>query len=171
MDWLVRFLHVAGAAAWVGGYAMLVFAFLPKLEAGQERLQAGIMRAIRTISFAGTWTVLTGLALISYTRGWASFGKGEWGGMVAGSLILAIALMGISDGALRPAVRKLSPNNPQSLQKAKRWAVVSLVLGILLIAIMTRMPYAGGITAPAPETSVTETIGETPVSETPSANP
>lgn len=136
MAWFFRFLHLAGGIAWLGTYVVLVSAMLPQFKSGEERVKAGILQALRLASTAGAVTILAGLGLVSVTRGFDAFGRGEWGGSVAGSLLLSVALLGIQDGVIRRAIKR------DGVEKARKWAAVLLGVGILIVAIMARLPMA-----------------------------
>ena len=49
--------------------------------------------------------------------------------------------LGIGDGALRPALRRLAAGGDGGA--ARRWALIGLVLTVLAIGMMTRALYAG----------------------------
>ena len=109
LTWLVRFGHVLGAACWVGGYAVLALVLIPRLVREPDGRLAWVAAAcVRVLSYAGTATILFGLVLITRSRGMGNLLTGEWGAIVLTSAALAIALMGIGDGALRPALARLA---------------------------------------------------------------
>ena len=91
------------------------------------------------ITYAGTATIIFGLLLIMRTRGFSSLWGGEWGGIVLTSLAIAVVLLGIGDGALRPALRRLADTGDPG--PARRWALVAFVLTVIAVALMTRAPY------------------------------
>lgn len=145
ISWLARFVHVAGAAIWVGGYAALVFGLIPRLgNGGGETMRAAALAVARIVSMAGVVTILGGLLLVAYTRGYGAIAGGEWGGNLIIGIVIAIALMGLGDGALRPAIKRAGPTALDAVAKARRFAMIGLVLSLIAIAIMTRMPYAPG---------------------------
>ena len=141
LTWLVRYGHVLFAAGWLGGYAALALAIVPSLERSRDvalgRLAVGIARAL---SIVGTVTMLFGAVLIYRTRGYDNLGGGEWGGIVISSIVIAFGLMGISDGALRPALNRLNESGDGAA--ARRWAWLGLVLTVIAIGLMTRAVYA-----------------------------
>ena len=142
MAWLIRFGHVLGGATWLGGYVILAVVIIPLLERQRsEYLVQLAITAVRVMTYAGTLTIGFGLVLITRTRGFANLWQGEWGVLVIASFVVAIALMGIGDGALRPALRRLAADGDGSA--AQRWAWVGLGLTVLAIAMMTRTIYAG----------------------------
>ncbi|HYI14837.1 MAG TPA: hypothetical protein VEX37_05575 [Thermomicrobiales bacterium] len=141
LTWLVRYGHVAFAAAWLGGYLGLALWVVPLLERERNAALGQIaIGAARVISAVGTITILFGALLIWRTRGYGNLFDGEWGMIVISSIVVAIALMGISDGALRPALRRLIDTGDGS--GARRWTFVGLGLTVLAIGLMTRAVYA-----------------------------
>jgi uncharacterized membrane protein len=144
ITWLARTLHVVGAAVWVGGFAVLAITLVPALaREPQEAVRRLALAAVRITSFAGLLTVLAGLALVARSRGYATLlTGGEWSFNIITAVILAVAMGAIGDAALRPALRRISPEAPGSAAAARRWAVTALVLGVLAIAVMTRALYA-----------------------------
>jgi hypothetical protein len=96
---------------------------------------------VRVVSFSGTATILFGLILITRTRGFATIiNGGEWGGIIISCVIIAVALMGIGDGALRPALRRLAESGDS--RPARRFAWIGFILTIVAIGLMTRAIYA-----------------------------
>ena len=96
---------------------------------------------MRVLTCAGTLTIGFGLALVTRTRGFAGSLGGEWGALVIASSATAIALLGIGDGALRPALRRLAEGDGGAA--ARRWALAGLALTALAVGMMTRALYAG----------------------------
>lgn len=143
LTWLVRFLHVLGAAFWVGGYAVMALVVIPLLADGQhEPIRRVALGATRVLSFSGTLTILAGAFLVARTRGYGRLLGGEWGAIVIACAVLAFALMAIGDAGLRPALRRLGPDAGGSVAVAQRWAVAGLLLGVVALAFMTRALYA-----------------------------
>lgn len=142
LTWLIRFVHVLSAACWVGGYALLALVIVPRL-CGQfhEMSQRLALAACRLLTYAGVLTILSGAALVARTRGYGNLLGGEWGGIVIASFVLAVALLGIGDARLRPALRRLG-DDAAGGATTQRWAVVGMLLGVLAIAFMTRALYA-----------------------------
>lgn len=141
-SWLVRYGHVLGGATWVGGYALLALVVVPILARERSATLGQLaITAVRVLTYAGTLTIALGLLLIGRTRGYAQLLGGEWGVLVLASLVVAVALMGIGDGALRPALRRLALGGDPA--PARRWALIGLVLTILALGLMTRTYYAG----------------------------
>jgi uncharacterized membrane protein len=142
ITWLIRYGHVLGGGLWVGGYALLAIVLIPVLakDRNSSLLQLTIA-AVRVVSFSGTATILFGLILITRTRGFATIiNGGEWGGIIISCVIIAVALMGIGDGALRPALRRLAESGDS--RPARRFAWIGFILTIVAIGLMTRAIYA-----------------------------
>jgi putative copper export protein len=141
LTWLVRYGHVLSAAIWTGGYAALVILLYPLLGREDRATIARIAEPVaRFLSYAGTATFVFGLVLIYRTRGYGTLGLNEWGMIVIVSIVLATAVLGIGDSALRPALRRVAETG--DVTRAQRMAVVSLALLIVAIGIMTRALYA-----------------------------
>ena len=139
--WLIRYGHVLGGAVWVGGYALLALVIVPALEKGaNEALVRLAINAVRLLTYAGTLTIFFGILLITRTRGFASLLRGEWGMIIIACIVIAIALLGIGDGALRPALRQLADGGDG--RRARRFAYIGLALTVLAIGLMTRALYA-----------------------------
>ena len=143
VTWFVRWLHVMGGAFWVGGYLVMAFVIVPRLahEASEPLKQAALL-ATRVLTYSGALTIVAGLFLVARTRGYGQLFAGEWGGIVIGSAILALAMMGIGDSALRPAIRRIEPGSDRGVKAARRWAIIGLLAGVLAIGFMTRAIYA-----------------------------
>ena len=143
ITWLVRYLHVMGAAFWVGGYLVMAFVIVPRLaREPNESLARAALLATRVLSYSGVLTILAGLVLIARSRGYGHLFRGEWGGIVVASALLALAMMGIGDGGLRPALRRVAAGSPESLAAARRWALLGFLTGVLALGSMTRAIYA-----------------------------
>ena len=80
---------------------------LPALQRQATALLVGLTLAVvRLLSYAGSATILFGLLLITRTRGFTTvFRGGEWGGIIVSCFVIALALLGISDGLVRCAER------------------------------------------------------------------
>lgn len=142
ITWLIRFGHVLGGAVWVGGYALIALVIAPLLERERSATLGGLaIAAVRILTYAGTLTIGFGLVLITRTRGLGNLFGGEWGALIILSFIAAVALLGIGDGALRPALRRLAEGEAGG--KARRWAIIGFAITILTIGMMTRALYAG----------------------------
>ena len=143
ITWAVRAVHVAGAAIWVGGYAVMLLAIVPYLARDRsEAARALAIRVVRVISFAALLTVVAGLAMIWRSRGYGFLLVGEWGGIVISSIVLAIVLGAIGDAGLRPAIRRLEPVAPDGVAAVRRWTLIGLIVGAMAVLLMTRAIYA-----------------------------
>ncbi len=141
--WAVRSIHILGAALWLGGYGIVLFVIVPHLARERdESIRRLAMASVRVLSISGTLTILAGLVLIWRTRGYGFLLAGEWGGIVITCFVLAFALMGIGDSGLRPAIRRLDPDKPEAVGAVRRWALIGLVIGVLILLLMTRAIYA-----------------------------
>jgi uncharacterized membrane protein len=139
--WLIRYGHVLGGTLWVGGYAVLVLALLPLMQKTRsEPLQQVAMTITRVMTYAGMATIFFGIVLITRTRGFASVGRGEWGLIIVVCIAIAVALLGIGDGMLRPALRKFTQTGDG--RAARRAALIGLALTVIAIGLMTRALYA-----------------------------
>ncbi|GAB4193273.1 MAG: hypothetical protein OHK0022_08030 [Roseiflexaceae bacterium] len=142
ITWLIRYGHVLSGAFWVGGYALLALIVIPLMRRGaNEALTQLTLAAVRALTYAGTLTIFFGVVLITRSRGTAALLRGEWGALIIASLVIAIVLLGIGDGALRPAIRRLAAGGDG--RAAQRYAMAGLVLTVLAIGLMTRALYAG----------------------------
>lgn len=140
--WLVRYGHVLGAAVWTGGYALLALVIVPVLEKGpSDALYRLAVAAVRVGTYAGTLVIGFGVVLITRTDGFSHLLGTAWGALVLTSSAMAVALLGIGDGALRPALRRLAETGDGAA--ARRWAIVGLTLTVLAIGMMTGAVYAG----------------------------
>ena len=143
ITWLIRFGHVLGGAVWVDGYALIALIIVPLLERERGATIGGLaIAAVRVLTYAGTLTIGFGLALITRTRGFANLFGGEWGALIILSAVAAVALLGIGDGALRPALRRLAAG-AEGGGRVRRFALLGFAITILTIAMMTRALYAG----------------------------
>jgi hypothetical protein len=138
--WLIRYGHLLSATAWVGSYTVFIFILIPfiRRETSPTLLRFG-MSSVRVMTYGGTATIVFGLLLVTRTRGFASIGRGEWGIIIAVCMAIAVALLGIRDGALRP--RRMLAGEPAG--SLGRIALVGLVLSIIAVGLMTRALYAG----------------------------
>jgi hypothetical protein len=93
------------------------------------------------MTYAGTATIAFGLVLITRTRGFQNVTTfGEWGIIIISCTVIAVALLGIGDGALRPAIQKLKETGNRVA--AQRFAFIGLALTVIAIGLMTRALYA-----------------------------
>jgi len=143
LTWIVRALHVLGAAVWLGGYALMLLVIVPYLaRTRDESVRRLAMSAVRLISYASVLTIVGGLALIWRSRGYGFLLAGEWGGIVITCIVLALALGALGDAGLRPALRRLDADPPGSVAAVRRWALAGLLIGVLAVLLMTRAIYA-----------------------------
>jgi hypothetical protein len=142
MTWLIRYGHVLAGAVWLGGYVILALIMLPLLAKHRtEVLETLAITTVRILTYAGTATIAFGLVLITRTRGFQSVTSlGEWGMIIITCIVIAVALLGIGDGALRPAIQKLMQTG--NSKPAQRFALMGLVLTVIAIGLMTRAIYA-----------------------------
>jgi putative copper export protein len=141
MLWLARYGHVVAGAIWVGGYALLALVIVPLMQRGtNDAIDRIAATAVRVLTYAGTATIFFGVLLITRTRGFANLLRGEWGALVLACVVIAIVLLGIGDGALRPALQRLSASGDG--RAARRYAMVGFVLSVVAIGLMTRALYA-----------------------------
>lgn len=142
LTWLIRFGHVLGGGLWVGGYALLALVIIPLLKKEPNSILLPVATlTVRLLTYAGVATIIFGLILITQTRGFAALSSGgEWGGIVVACIVIALALLGIGDGALRPALRHLAETGDS--RRARRLAWTGFILTILAIGFMTRALYA-----------------------------
>lgn len=141
VSWLIRYGHVLGAAIWVGGYALLAFVIVPLLgkDANEILVRLAVM-TVRVLTYTGTLTMGFGIILITRTNGFANLFGSAWGNLIITGFVIAIALLGIGDGALRPAILRSSKigNVP-----ALRWATIGFVLTVLAVGVMTGATFVG----------------------------
>ncbi|MCX6024585.1 MAG: hypothetical protein NTZ05_23200 [Chloroflexi bacterium] len=139
LTWAVRTFHVASAAFWIGGYAVMALLIVPALvRRPSDDLRRLALATARLLSIAGTMTILTGAVMITRSRGYGMLFRGEWGGIVLTAFVLAVLMMAIGDGGLRRALL----GTAKDASTARRWAIAGLMLGVLAITVMTRAIYA-----------------------------
>lgn len=140
LTWLIRYGHVAAGAIWVGGYLVLAFLMIPALAKNtNDALEQLCHLTVRVLTYTGTATIFFGLLLVTRTRGFGSFFKGEWGAIMIICIVISIALLGIGDGGLRPALRRIKETG--NVQPARRLAMLAFGLTILAVGLMTRALY------------------------------
>ncbi len=142
LTWLVRYGHVAAGALWLGGYLVLAFVLVPALAKrdGEGVLLRLALTTVRVLSYTGTATIFFGLLLVPRTRGYDNLLGGEWGGIVVSCIVIAVALLGLGDSALRPALRRLKET--RDVRPAQRFALAGFALSLLAVGLMTRALYA-----------------------------
>ena len=103
---VLRFLHVLSIASWLGATLWLAGDARRSLAAGPDAARAFFERSLRALQvdrLAGLATIVTGTAMLVVTGVWAGLPHPLLAGMVLG-----VARFGLTDAALRPAVRRLS---------------------------------------------------------------
>lgn len=142
LTWLVRYGHVAAGALWLGGYLVLAFLLVPALakQGGEGSLLRLTLSTVRVLSYTGTATIFFGLLLVPRTRGYDNLLGGEWGGIIVSCIVIAVALLGLGDSALRPALRRLKET--RDVRTAQRLALLGFALSLLAVGLMTRALYA-----------------------------
>lgn len=139
ISWLVRYGHVLGAALWVGGYAVLAFFIIPLINKLQD--EALIRRAIaieRGLTYAGTFTMIFGIILITRTRGFGNLFGSIWGTLIITAFVIAFVLLGVGDSGLRPALKRIKE---KGIVPARRWAIIGFILSVLAVGVMTGATY------------------------------
>ncbi len=138
LTWLIRYGHVLSGAVWVGGYALLALVVVPLMTKETSTVLVRLaITTVRVLTYAGTLTIGFGIVLITRTRGVANLLSGEWGALI---IACAVALLGIGDGALRPALHRISATGDAG--PARRYALIGFGLTVLAIGLMTRALYA-----------------------------
>ncbi len=141
VSWLIRYGHVLGAATWVGGYALLAFVIVPLLGKDVNEILVRLaITTVRVLTYAGTLTIGFGIVLITRTNGFANLFRSAWGSLIIIGFVIAIALLGVGDGALRPAILRSSKIGNVS---ARRWAIIGFVLTVLAVGVMTGATFVG----------------------------
>lgn len=141
LTWLIRYGHVLGGALWLGGYALLALVIVPLLQKGaNSTIERLAITTVRVLTYAGMGTIFFGMILVTRSRGIVNLLRGEWGALIIASFVVAVALLGIGDGALRPAIRRVAATG--EVGPARRYAWIGFALTILAIGLMTRALYA-----------------------------
>lgn len=139
--WLLRWGHVAGGAVWVGGYTLLAWVIVPLLaHITNPTLHELAMSVVRLLTYTGMATIFFGILLITRTRGFANLIGSEWGTLIIASTVCAVALLGIGDGALRPALRRMAAGDMAA--PARRYALIGFAITVVAVGLMTRTLYA-----------------------------
>ena len=123
---------------------MLAFVLVPALAKRDTEDTGGVLESltlttVRVLSYTGTATIFFGLLLIPRRRGYDSLLGGEWGGIVVSCIVIAVALLGLGDSALRPALRRLKETG--DVRPARRLALLGFALSVLAVGLMTRALY------------------------------
>ncbi len=141
ISWLIRYGHVVGAGVWVGGYALLAFVIVPLISKGaSEMLVQLAINTVRFLTYAGTLTIGFGIVLITRTNGFSNLFSSAWGALIITAFVIAIVLLGIGDGALRPAIKRLAKTGEAP---ARLWATVGFILTVIAVGVMTGATYVG----------------------------
>ena len=150
VSWLIRYGHVLFATMWVGGYALLAFFIVPMIERGErEALIPLAITVVRFLTYTGTLTMGFGIVLITKTNGFSHLFGTAWGGMIITAFVIAVVLLGIGDGALRPAIRRMAKTDITSgvsgrnNNTARIWAIVGFALTVLAVGVMTGATFVG----------------------------
>lgn len=120
--------------------ALVIMPLLARGNGANELLQRLAVTVVRVLTYAGMATIFFGIVLITRTRGFANLFSGEWGAIVIACFVIAIALLGIGDGSLRPALCTLAATGDG--RAARRFAIAGFVFTVLAIGLMTRALYA-----------------------------
>ncbi|GCE50296.1 hypothetical protein EI42_04774 [Thermosporothrix hazakensis] len=138
-SWLIRYGHVAAATLWVGGYALLAFVIIPLIGKGaSEVLTRLAVTTLRVLTYTGTLTMGFGLILITRTRGFPHLFGSAWGSLIITGFVIALMLLGLGDGALRPAILAIPGTGDNT--RARRFAIIGFVLVVLAVGVMTAAP-------------------------------
>lgn len=141
VSWLIRYGHVLGATMWVGGYALMAFFIIPLIEQGdREKLIPFAINIVRFLTYTGTLTMGFGIVLITRTNGFGDLFGSAWGACIITAFLIAVALPGIGDGALRPAIRRMKTEGGAA---ARRWAIIGFALTVLAVGVMTGATFIG----------------------------
>lgn len=125
----------------MGGYALLAFFIIPLIEKGEsETLVRLAITTVRFLTYTGMLTMGFGIFLITRTNGFANLFRSVWGGLIITAFVIAIVLLGIGDGALRPAILKIKKTGGTS---ARRWAIIGFVLTVVAVGVMTSATFVG----------------------------
>lgn len=139
--WLIRYGHVVGGALWLGGYLILTFLLIPVLAKGSTSQLAQLTETlVRVLTYSGMATIFFGLVLVTRTRGFDNLPQGEWGKIIIACIVIAVALLGIGDGLLRPALRRIKET--KNVRPALRFSLLGFVLTAVAVLLMTRALYA-----------------------------
>jgi len=102
---LIRFLHVLAMAAWLGATLWLASDARSALAAGpgasRDFVKRG-RRAVKLDQLAAVVTILTGLALLHFSRVWPNVRPGLWVGMV-----LAVVRAGLAGALVSPSLKRI----------------------------------------------------------------
>jgi uncharacterized membrane protein len=161
---LVQFLHVFAGVLWIGGGLYTLFVQTPALLAVAAPVRGAALAQIapRQITYLlrlGEFTILTGL-LNFFVSGKAQLlgelGTSRWALSIVFGATLAVVLLGIGHGILKPSVTKLLALGPRAaagdaaagqeaaaiMGRLKQVGRAQVVLGILIIAAMVTARFS-----------------------------
>ena len=95
---------------------------------------------IRLLTYAGTLVMGFGIVLITRTQGFNHLIGSAWGACILLGILIAVTLLGIGDGILRPAILQ---HSAAGTQRAQRWAAIGFALSIIAVGLMTGATYLG----------------------------
>ena len=103
----------------VGGYALLAYCIVPLIGKGASEILVRVaITTVRVLTYTGTLTMGFGLVLITRTNGFANLFGTVWGSLIITGFVITIVLLGIGDGALRPAMCLFRLTKRETLQPA-----------------------------------------------------
>jgi|AP95_1055475.scaffolds.fasta_scaffold64216_2 uncharacterized membrane protein len=115
---LLRVVHIACAAVWFGAPLGLVKLLKMGLERGPDafRMSAAVgAKRGAMAGIAGVLTLLTGLAMVFHLGGFGSVAP-----QIHGAILIALVMLGISVGVLKPMGAELSEIAEKGLDEAGR---------------------------------------------------
>ena len=161
---LVQFLHVFSGVLWIGGGLYTLFVQTPALLAAPPQARGPVMgqlvpRQVNYLLRLGEITILTGL-LNFFVSGKAQLlgeiGTSRWAIAVVFGATLAVVLLGIGHGILKPSATKLLALGPRAaagdaaagaeaaaiMARLKRVGQAQIALGVLIIAAMVTARFS-----------------------------
>jgi uncharacterized membrane protein len=161
---LVQFLHVFSGVLWIGGGLYTLFVQTPALLAAPPQARGPVMgqlvpRQVNYLLRLGELTILTGL-LNFFVSGKAQLlgeiGTSRWALSIVVGATLAVVLLGIGHGILKPSATKLLALGPRAaagdaaagaeaaaiMARLKRVGQAQIVLGVLIIAAMVTARFS-----------------------------
>lgn len=152
MDTALRILHLLAVVLWVGGMVFAHFFLRPSLEAaGLEppqrlrlmhevlrRFLAAVGAAVALVLVSGAWMIERAATMVQATGG-VFLLPWHWGLMTGLGLVMAVVFAFIRlrpFGALQRALDAgQMPAAAAALAEIRRWVVVNLTLGLVVIAV------------------------------------
>jgi hypothetical protein len=161
---LAQFLHVFTGVLWIGGGLYTIFVQTPALQATPPQGRGPVMsqlvpRQVTYLLRLGEITILTGL-LNFFTSGKAQLlgeiGTSRWAIAIVFGATLAIVLLGLGHGIIKPSARRLLELGPKAasgdaaagaqagviMERLKRVGYAQVVLGVLIIAAMVTARFS-----------------------------